>query len=68
MLGNGLSLVDLMQLLNAIRQKDLILQVKIIDGPWEELSQNVLLAMIQVVTTGKISLGNEIRLRLLHKE
>jgi hypothetical protein len=68
MFGEGISLVDLMQLLNAIRQKELVLQVKIIDEPWADLSQTVLLAMIQAVTSGKITQSDDIRLRLFSKK
>ncbi|VVB55256.1 Uncharacterised protein [uncultured archaeon] len=67
MFGEGVSMLDLMALLKAIREKNLVLQVKIIDKPWEDLSGKVVKAMIEAVTTGLIKQSSDIRLRLSEK-
>ena len=67
MFGQGISLVDLMTLLKAIREKDLLLQVKIADEAWENLSGNSITKMIKVITSGSITKSSDIRLRLFNK-
>lgn len=67
MFGEGVSLVDLTVLLKAIQEKELVLQVKIIDGEWENLSGTVITKMIASITTGKITNSKDIRLRLFKK-
>jgi hypothetical protein len=64
MIGNGISLLDLMELWNSIKTKDLVLQVKITDGEWEDISKAVISKMITAVTSGKITQTDDIRLRL----
>ncbi len=67
--GEGISPLDLFQLLNAIRGKtDLQLDVKILDEPWEPISPTVLKAMVLAVNTGKVQGARDIRLRLHEKE
>ncbi len=67
--GEGISPLDLFQLLNAIRGKTgLQLDVKILDEPWEPISPTVLKAMILAVNTGKVQGIQDIRLRLYEKE
>lgn len=67
--GEGISPVDLFQLLSAIRGKTgLQLDVKILDEPWEPISPATLKAMILTVNTGKIQGTQDIRLRLHEKE
>lgn len=67
MFGEGVSIVDLMQLLNAIRAKNLVLQAKITDGQWETLNGDTIKAMIIAVTDGLITQSSDIRLRLFAK-
>jgi hypothetical protein len=67
MFGEGITILDLMALLKAIREKDLILQVKIIDGEWETLSGPVITKMISAITLGSITSSSDIRLRLFSK-
>jgi hypothetical protein len=67
MFGDGISLIDLTVLLKNIREKQLTLQVKITDGPWEDLSSSVISNMIQTVKKGIINDTNDIRLRLFNK-
>ena len=64
MIGNGISLLDLMELWNSIKTKDLVLQVKITDGEWEDISKAVISKMITAVTSCKITQTDDIRLRL----
>lgn len=67
MFGEGISLVDLMALLTAIRNKNLTLQVKVIDGPWQDISQTVIGDMLNAVNTGRITQSSDIRLRLFER-
>jgi len=64
MFGEGITIYDLMSLLKAIREKNLTLQVKIIDGEWETLSAPIVNKMIKAITLGSISNDSDIRLRL----
>lgn len=67
--GEGISPIDLFQLLSAIRGKTgLQLDVKILDEPWEPISPATLKAMILAVNTGKVQGAQDIRLRLHEKE
>ena len=65
--GEGITLYDLADLLRVIRNKNLTLQVKIIDHPWENLSVAIITQMIGVITSGAINGSNDIRLRLFTK-
>jgi hypothetical protein len=67
MFGEGVSIPDLIQLLNAVRKKDLVLQSKILDGPWETLTGVQVKAMLAAVTQGKVEGPQDIRLRLFSK-
>lgn len=67
MLGDGISLLDLAALLKAIREKDLLLEVKIGDGQWEGLSKVTIGKMLTAVTSGGITQATDIRLRLFAK-
>lgn len=64
MFGEGISLLDLTSLLKAIRDKNLVLQVKILDGPWEDISKDVISKMVKTITSGSVTQSNDIRLRL----
>lgn len=67
--GEGISALDLFQLLSAIRGKTgLQLDVKILDEPWEPISPVALKTMILAVNTGKVQGAQDIRLRLHEKE
>jgi hypothetical protein len=67
MFGEGVSMLDLMALLKAIREKDLVLQVKIVTGEWEILSGPVVSKMIKAITLDSITQSSDIRLRLFAK-
>jgi hypothetical protein len=67
MFGEGISLLDLMGLLKVIREKNLVLQVKIIDGEWEDLSKSTIDKMVTSITAGTITHTSDIRLRLFAK-
>lgn len=67
MFGEGISLIDLTLLLKAIRDKNLILQVKVLDGQWENISKDVVTKMVKTITSGSITQSNDIRLRLFGK-
>jgi len=67
MFGEGISLVELIPLLTAIRQKDLILQVKILDGEWENFSGAVIGNMVKAITLETVTQSKDIRLRLFKK-
>ena len=64
MFGDDISLLDLMALLKGIRDKNLILQVKIGEEVWEVISKDVVTKMLSTIVSGKISHTNDIRLRL----
>lgn len=69
MFGEGISVTDLFQLLNSIRDKPgLILDVKVLDGEWRPISVPVVKEMILAIRTGKVEGGQDIRLRLHGKE
>lgn len=64
MFGEGIGVTDLFVLLNAVKSKDLVLEVKILDKSWEPLSSAILKEMIQTISSGKVGNGGDIRLRL----
>jgi len=64
MFGEGISLLDLTSLLKAIRDKNLVLQVKVLDGQWEDISKDVVSKMVKMITSGSITQSNDIKLRL----
>lgn len=67
MFGEGVALTDLFGLLNAIRDKNLQLNVKILDSEWRPLSPLVVKDMVVAIRGGKVIGGNDIRLRLHEK-
>lgn len=67
MIGNGVSIFDLTKLLKAINDKDLVLQVKILDGEWADFDKNQLANMIQAILAGSLSSSADIRARLYAK-
>jgi hypothetical protein len=63
--GEGISGIDLFQLLSSIKSKtNLQLDVKILDEAWEPVSPKAIKAMILAINTGKVKGVQEIRLRL----
>ncbi len=68
MFGEGINAVELFQLFASIREKDLVLEIKILDQPWEELSMMVIRTAIKVIKDNKLQNGGDIRLRLHGKE
>jgi DNA primase large subunit len=64
MIGEGIGIPELLKLFRAIQDKDLHLDVKILDEGWVPITQDSLKAMIQSVIGGKIQGGADIRLRL----
>ena len=67
MFGDGVSILDLTRLLTAVREKDLVLQVKILDGNWADVSRSTIQDMLRAITTGAVSGSGDIRLRLFAK-
>ena len=67
MLGDGISLLDLAALLKSIREKDLLLEVKVGDGQWEGLTKITINKMLATVTSGEVTQASDIRLRLFAK-
>ncbi len=68
MFGEGISLPSLIQLLSAIRAKELTLQVKVLDAPWEDISSKTISNMLGAITKGAITNTDDIRLRLFAKD
>lgn len=68
MFGEGTSVTDLLSLVTAIRKKDLVLEVKILEGPWEPFTPVTVRAIVQAIEQEKIKDGKDIRLRLHAKE
>lgn len=64
MFGEDISLLNLVALLKAIREKNLTLEIKISDGGWEKLSKAVIGKMLEKIMSGTITSSNDIRLRL----
>jgi hypothetical protein len=67
MFGEGISTFELFHLIKAIREKELVVQVKILDGLWEDFSSAKLQEILRVVTTGQVTNSSDIRLRLFAK-
>jgi hypothetical protein len=67
MLGEGISMLDLGLLVKAARDKDLVLQVKIMDGNWEDFNAVQLKKMITSITSGNVTSSADIRMRLFAK-
>lgn len=68
MFGDGISILDLTKLVTAIRQKDLVLQVKVLDATWADLDRKTLDDVIRAITTGAVTGSGDIRLRLFARE
>lgn len=64
MIGEGISVLDLMQLGKAVKEKDLTLQIKVLDGEWATLNKFEFKKMLDAVLSGKLSSSADIRARL----
>jgi len=64
MIGKDISVLDLMQLGKAVKDKDLTLQIKVLDGEWKDLDKEVFKNMLQAIMTGQLSSTADIRARL----
>lgn len=62
--GEGISIPDLMQLVQAIKSKELTLQVKVLDGEWKTLDKHVFKDMLQAIMMGQLTNSADIRARL----
>ena len=60
----GVSIFALTALIQAIREKHLVVQVKVLDGPWANLSMAKVQEMVLAVQTGAVADSRDIRLRL----
>lgn len=68
MIGEGISVLDLMALGKAVKDKDLTLQIKVLDGEWADLDKVVFKNMLEAVLSGKLSSTADIRARLYSKK
>jgi hypothetical protein len=67
MIVEGISLMDLMQLGKAVKDKKLTLQIKVLDGEWKDLDKNQFKAMLDAIMSGQLSTTADIRARLYSK-
>lgn len=67
MIGNGISILDLTQLAKAVKDKQLTLQIKVLEGEWADLDRDQFRKMVQAITTGEVSSTADIRARLYKK-
>jgi hypothetical protein len=67
MFGDGVSIVDVTLLVKAVRDKGLAVQVKILEGPWEDVSGETIKRVIVAVNSGTISSASDVRMRLFVK-
>jgi hypothetical protein len=64
MIGKDISILDLMQLGKAVKDKELTLQIKVLDGEWKDLDKGQFKSMLEAIMTGKLSSSSNIRARL----
>lgn len=64
MIGKDISILDLMQLGKAVKEKELTLQIKVLDGEWKDLDKAQFAAMLKAIMTGELSSTADIRARL----
>jgi hypothetical protein len=64
MIGEGISVLDLMELGKAVKSKDLTLQIKVLDGEWATLDKIQFKLMLNAIMAGKLSSTSDIRARL----
>lgn len=68
MIGEGISMLDLMQLGKAVKAKELTLQIKVLDGDWKDLNKQQFAEMLAAILEGKLSNTSDIRARLYSKK
>ncbi|HEX6826575.1 MAG TPA: hypothetical protein VF077_09705 [Nitrospiraceae bacterium] len=64
MIGEGISFMDLMQLGKAVKDKELTLQIKVLDGEWKNLDKQQFGEMLAAIVSGKLTNTSDIRARL----
>ena len=64
----GISVLDLMQLGKAVKDKQLTLQIKVLDGEWKDLDKEQFKVMLQSIMNGQVSNTADIRARLYSKK
>jgi len=67
MIGEGISVLDLMQLGKAVKDKKLTLQIKVLDGEWKDLDKDQFKNMLEAIMAGQLSTTADIRARLYSK-
>jgi len=67
MIGEGISVMDLMQLGKAVKDKKLTLQIKVLEGEWKDLDKGQFKAMLEAIMAGQLSTTADIRARLYSK-
>ncbi len=67
MIGDGISVMDLMQLGKAVKDKNLTLQIKVLDGEWKDLNKDQFKTMLEAIMSGQVSTTADIRARLYSK-
>jgi len=67
MIGEGISVMDLMQLGKAVKDKKLTLQIKVLEGEWKDLDKDQFKAMLEAIMAGQLSTTADIRARLYSK-
>lgn len=67
MIGEGISMLDLIQLGKAVKDKELTLQLKVLDGEWADLNKEQFKKMLDAILSGKLTSSSDIRARLYKK-
>lgn len=68
MIGEGISVLDLMQLGKAVKDKKLTLQIKVLEGEWKTLDKDQFKKMLEAIMAGQLSTTADIRARLYSTE
>lgn len=68
MIGEGISVLDLMELGKAVKAKKLVLQIKVLDGEWKVLDKNQFKTMLEAIMAGQLTTTADIRARLYSAE
>lgn len=67
MIVEGISIMDLMQLGKAVKDKKLTLQIKVLDGEWKDLDKDQFKTMLEAIMAGQLTTTADIRARLYSK-
>jgi hypothetical protein len=67
MIVEGISIMDLMQLGKAVKDKKLTLQIKVLDGEWKDLDKDQFKNMLEAIMAGQLTTTADIRARLYSK-